>query len=123
MKSLYLLIFLFAFEGCGSNNNDANQPLSGNCSGTEEGTWDGLIISDSITFGSDCSFKYTGEDGCHSEGTFDRPLKDKGSTTVEITKSEGGTCLMKGIYTCAYKIDSQILTFNCGYGNASYRKE
>src|SRR5687768_5153264 len=89
------------------------------------GTWVGTTQNDSITISGDKTFRYSGPDGCVSNGTFACPVDTatQGTLQVSINSSTGGLCVPAGNYTCAFAINGNAMGYDCtGGGALQYRR-
>jgi len=99
-------------SGNGSNNTNA-------CAGPNSGTWNAVGVDGGLFLGEDCSFRFTGADGCMSTGTYAAPISDQGGTiqvSIESVSGLGGACLAAGLYSCAYLFQGDDFGLNCGGG-------
>lgn len=116
---LIVLIIGLILSGCGSNSGGTNQSSGGSCSSSIlTGTWKNAV--DTLTFNADCSG--TGS-GCQSSFTFPNVSAASGEAIVNITSSlTKSGCSSVGQTKCVYVVNSNVLTFNCGAGTASYTR-
>lgn len=122
MKILgFLAVMLVTAAGCG-NSDDAS---GGSCSSGVVGSWTGTAQNDRITISADKSFKYSGVDGCVSQGSFGCPDASVTSGTMRVTidSSSGGACLPAGTYTCAFALNGNAMAYDCtGTGSLQYKR-
>lgn len=118
MRRFLTLFTLFLLSACGSD------PAASPCAGAHTGEWTGNTQADAITFGADCSFKYTGVGAaCTSTGTYPAAPSGTGSMLVTISNVSGsGSCLPAGDTTCQYIYTEGHLAFDCGGGALGYTK-
>jgi hypothetical protein len=117
----FLAVALFSAAGCG-NSDDASPD---GCASGVVGSWMGTTQNDRITISGNKSFKYSGVDGCVSQGSFGCPDASVTSGTMRVTidSSSGGSCLPAGAYTCAFALNGNAMGYDCiGTGLLQYKR-
>jgi hypothetical protein len=114
-----------AVAGCGSTDSGDSSAAGGGCSSGVVGSWSGVSRQDRIEISGDKSFKYSGPDGCVSQGSYACPPPSVTSGTMRVTvdTSSGGACLPAGNFTCAFALNGNAMGYDCtGTGQLQYRK-
>jgi hypothetical protein len=125
MMRVLLLAALFMVAACGdetdgsNGSNGSNGSGGGACQGPNTGSWDAVGVNGGLFLGADCTFRFTGNDGCQSRGSYAAPIGNTSGTVrvdIESVSPISSACLPAGTYTCAYLFQAGDFGLDCGGG-------